>query len=64
MFSQARKNWARSEIVGVWNFCRRFADVPQRETFPAAKSEEERMLPQARINCASSEIQASLCKQN
>ena len=26
-----------------WNFCRWIADVPPRETSPAAKSEEERI---------------------
>ena len=31
----------------VWNFCRWVADVPPRETFPAAKSEEKRMFSQA-----------------
>ena len=33
---------------GVWNFCRWVADVPPRETSPAAKSEEKRMFSQAR----------------
>ena len=32
----------------VWNFCCWVADVPPRETFPAAKSEEKRMFSQAR----------------
>ena len=31
----------------VWNFCRWVPDVPPRETFPAAKSEEKRMFSQA-----------------
>ena len=30
----------------VWNFCRWVADVPPRETSPAAKSEEKRMFSQ------------------
>ena len=32
-----------------WNFCRWVADVPPRETFPAAKSEEKRLFSQATI---------------
>ena len=36
----ARRNWIASS---VWNFCRWVADVPPRETSPAAKSEEKRM---------------------
>ena len=31
----------------VWNFCRWVADVPPRETSPAAKSEQKRMFLQA-----------------
>ena len=38
------KHWFASS---VWNFCRRVADVPPRETSPAAKSEEKRMFLQA-----------------
>ena len=37
----------------VWNFCRWVADVPPRETSPAAKSEEKRMFSQATITLAS-----------
>ena len=33
----------------VWNFCRWVADVPPRETSPAAKSEEKRLFSQATI---------------
>ena len=33
----------------VLNFCRWVADVPPRETFPAAKSEEKRMFSQANM---------------
>ena len=33
----------------VWNFCRWVADVPPRETSPAAKSEEKRMFWQAKL---------------
>ena len=32
----------------VWNFCRWVADVPPRETSPAAKSEEKRMFSQSK----------------
>ena len=32
----------------VWNFCRLVANIPPRETSPAAKSEEKRMFSQAR----------------
>ena len=35
----------------VWNFCSWVADVPPRETFPAAKSEEKRMFSQATFLC-------------
>ena len=38
------KHWFAS---AVWNFCRWVADVPPRETPPAAKSEEKRMFSQA-----------------
>ena len=38
------KHWFASS---VWNFCRWVADVPPRETSPAAKSEEKRLLSQA-----------------
>ena len=38
------KHWFASS---VWNFCRWVADVPPRETSPAAKSEEKRMFSQA-----------------
>ena len=40
----ARRNWI---APSVWNFCRWVADVPPRETSPAAKSEEKRMFTQA-----------------
>ena len=40
------KHWFASS---VWNFCRWVADVPPRETSPAAKSEEKRMFSQATI---------------
>ena len=39
------KHWFASS---VWNFCRWVTDVPPCETSPAAKSEEKRMLSQAR----------------
>ena len=39
------KHWFASS---VWNLCCWVADVPPCETSPAAKSEEERMFPQAR----------------
>ena len=39
------KHWFASS---VWNFCRWVADVPPRETSPAAKSEEKRMFSQAK----------------
>ena len=35
----------------VWNCCRWVEDVPPRETFPAAKSEEERLFSQAKCLC-------------
>ena len=38
------KHWFASS---VWNFCHWVADVPPRETSPAAKSEEKRMFSQA-----------------
>ena len=38
----------------VWNFCRWVADVPPRETSPAAKSEEKRMFSQAKIHAVHS----------
>ena len=41
------KHWFTSS---VWNFCRWVADVPPRETSPAAKSEEKRMFSQATID--------------
>ena len=34
-------------VSSVWNFCRGVADVPLRETSPAAKSEDKRMFWQA-----------------
>ena len=34
-------------MSSAWNFCRLVADVPPRETSPAAKSEEKRMFSQA-----------------
>ena len=40
------KHWFAST---VWNFCHWVADVPPRETSPAAKSEEKRMFSQANI---------------
>ena len=43
------KHWFASS---VWNFCRWVADVPPRETSPAAKSEEKRMFSQARVTIA------------
>ena len=50
------KHWFTSS---VWNFCRRVADVPPRETSPKAKSEEKRMFSQATYVCS----QSSCCKE-
>ena len=43
------KHWFASS---VWNFCRWVADVPPRETSPAAKSTEKRMFLQAAVKRA------------
>ena len=44
------KHWFTSS---VWNFCRWVADVPPRQTSPAAKSEEKRMFSQATSSSSS-----------
>ena len=47
------ENWANlhlephNPITSLWNFCRWVADVPPRETFPAARSEEKWLFSQA-----------------
>ena len=47
------ENWANlhlephKPITSLWNFCRRVADVPPCETFPAARSEEKWLFSQA-----------------
>ena len=51
----------------VWNFCHWVADVPPRETSPAAKSEEKRMFSQAKRpakiwNLANAKLQTRNCK--
>ena len=56
------KHWFASS---VWNFCSWVADVPPRETSPAAKSEEKRMFSQASVLHADRKVDVNqTCQQS